>query len=105
MILDRVRIHSQVFIPEYCIIREDAWLGPSVVLTNAKYPQHPNAKRNLIGCEIKKNARIGANSTILPGVTVGEKALIGAGSVVTKNVDDMNTVVGSPAKMISSTDY
>jgi len=97
---NRVRIHSQVFIPEYSILEEDSWLGPNVVLTNARYPLSPDAKKNLIGPTIKKGAKIGANSTILPGVIIGENALVGAGSVVTKHVLPGAVVAGNPARVI-----
>ncbi len=97
---NNVRIHSQVFIPEYSVLEDYTWLGPNVVLTNAKYPLSPGVKENLKGPRIKKRAKIGANSTILPGVVIGQNALIGAGSVVTKDVPDNGVVVGNPAKLI-----
>jgi acetyltransferase-like isoleucine patch superfamily enzyme len=97
---NRVRIHSQVFIPEYSILEEDSWLGPNVVLTNARYPLSPDAKKNLIGPTIKRGAKVGANCTILPGVVIGEGALVGAGSVVTKDVPPGAVVAGNPARII-----
>lgn len=100
MIGHDVRIHSQVFIPEYSILEDDVWLGPNVVLTNAKYPQSPRVKETLKGPTIKKGAKIGANVTILPGIVVGENALVGAGSVVTRDVPDGAVVVGNPARTI-----
>lgn len=96
-----VRVHSNVFIPEYSILHEGAWIGPNVVITNARYPLEPNAKDNLIGATILKNAKIGANCTLLPGVTIGEDALVGAGSVVTKDVPSGVVVVGNPARIIN----
>ena len=93
---DRVRIHTQVFVPEYCTLEEGCWLGPNVVLTNAKYPLGRTVKQDLMGVTVKKNAKIGANSTILPGLIIGMNSLIGAGSVVTKNVDDNVVGVGNP---------
>ncbi len=97
---NNVRIHSQVFIPEYSVLEEDCWLGPNVVLTNAKYPCSPDVKVNLLGPRIKKSAKIGANVTILPGVVIGENALIAAGSVVTKDVPDNAVVMGVPGQVI-----
>ena len=95
-----VRIHSQVFIPEYSVLEDEAWLGPNVVLTNAKYPQFRGVKENLRGPIIRKRAKIGANSTILPGVVIGENALVGAGSVVLHDVPDGAVVAGNPARII-----
>ena len=99
---NNVRIHSQVFVPEYAILEEGCWLGPNVVLTNAKYPLSPGAKTSLQGPIIKKNAKIGANSTILPGIVIGVNALVGAGSVVAHDVPDGAVVVGNPARIIKT---
>lgn len=98
---NNVRIHSQVFIPEYTEIKDNAWIGPNVVFTNAKYPVSPDVKENLIGPTIKRGAIIGANSTILPGIIIGEYSLVGAGSVVVKDVPDNAVVAGNPAKIIN----
>jgi acetyltransferase-like isoleucine patch superfamily enzyme len=97
---DNVRIHSQAFIPEYSILEQECWIGPNVVFTNALYPLSPEAKKNLKGPTICRRAKIGANSTILPGVIIGENALIGAGTVVTKDVAAGKVVVGNPARII-----
>ena len=96
-----VRIHSQAFIPEYSILEDGCWIGPNVVLTNAKYPNTPITKEKLDGVTICKGASVGANSTILPGIRIGEHALIGAGSVVTKDISPQRSAVGNPAKEIS----
>ena len=73
---NRVRIHSRVFIPEYSILEDDAWVGPGVVFTNDLYPPTPSA---LKGPHLMPGARIGANATLLPGVIIGRNALVGAG--------------------------
>ena len=100
VIEDNVRIHSCCFIPEYSVLKRDCWIGPSVVLTNAKYPRSINVKNELVGPIIEEYAKIGANSTILPGVKIGKHALIGAGSVVVKDIPDYAIAVGNPAKII-----
>jgi acetyltransferase-like isoleucine patch superfamily enzyme len=104
-ILNGVRIHSQAFIPEYTTLEDGCWIGPNVVITNALYPLHPQAKDHLRGVHIKHNAKIGANATILPGIFIGANSLIGAGSVVTKNVEDNVIVAGNVAKVLRKVDY
>lgn len=95
-----VRIHTQVFIPEFTILEEDCWIGPNVVLTNAKYPLSPGVKDRLVGPVIKRGAKIGANATLLPGVVIGEGALIGAGAVVVRDVPPGAVVIGNPARVV-----
>tara|TARA_E500000178_G_scaffold353674_1_gene420208 strand:- start:698 stop:1288 length:591 start_codon:yes stop_codon:yes gene_type:complete len=97
---NNVRIHSQVFIPEYSFLEENSWIGPNVVFTNSKFPNRPDSKKNLIGPKIGKFAVLGANSTILPSIVIGQHSIVGAGSVVTKNVPDFSIVAGNPAKII-----
>ena len=103
-IADGVRIHSQAFVPEYCILEEECWLGPRVALTNARYPASPDAKHNLVGVTVGRRARIGANATILPGIKIGPEALVGAGAVVVKDVPPGAVVAGNPARVMNSID-
>ena len=100
-IADNVRIHTQVFIPEFSVLEEGCWIGPNVVLTNAKYPLSPGVKEQLAGPVVRRGAKIGANVTLLPGVVIGENALVGAGSVVVRDVPPGAVVVGNPARVIS----
>ncbi|MDD3012592.1 MAG: acyltransferase [Candidatus Gastranaerophilales bacterium] len=102
---DNVRVHTQVFIPEFSTLESDCWIGPNVVITNARYPKSPNVKNELQGATVKRNAKVGANVTLLPNITVGENSLIGAGSVVTKNVPPDMIVAGNPAKVIRKISY
>jgi len=97
---DNVRIHTQAFIPEFSVLEDGCWIGPNVVFTNAKYPLSPGAKHSLKGPIVRKGAKIGANSTLLPGVVIGENALVGAGSVVVRDVPDGAVVAGNPARVI-----
>ena len=95
-----VRIHSQTFIPEYSLVKNKSWIGPNVVLTNAKYPNSPSAKNNLEGPIIGEKAIIGANVTLLPGVKVADSSFVAAGSIVTKNTKKYGVYAGSPAKLV-----
>lgn len=97
---NNVRIHSNTFIPEFSILKDRVWIGPNVVLTNVYHPLCPKAKECLKGPIIYKNAKIGANSTILPDIKIGENSLIGAGSVVVKDVPPNVVVAGNPAKIM-----
>lgn len=95
-----VRIHTQAFVPEFTVLDEQCWIGPNVVITNAKYPFSPDTKKELKGVHVKKNAIIGANTTLLAGVVIGRCVLVGAGSVVTRDVPDFHVVGGNPARFL-----
>jgi len=98
---NNVRIHTQAFIPEFAVLEDGCWIGPNVVLTNAKYPLSQGVKESLAGPVIRKGAKIGANATLLPGVEVGENAIVGAGAVVVHDVPAGAVVVGNPARVIN----
>jgi acetyltransferase-like isoleucine patch superfamily enzyme len=97
---DRVRVHSNAFIPEYSVVDEEAWIGPNVVFTNALYPRGRDVKKSLKGPHLLAGSKIGANATLLPGVVIGQNALVGAGAVVVRDVPDGKVVVGNPAVVI-----
>jgi acetyltransferase-like isoleucine patch superfamily enzyme len=101
---DRVRIHSQCFIPEFTVVEEDAWIGPRVTLTNAPFPRCPSVSTCMRGVHIERGAKIGANATILPGVRIGAHAIIGSGTVVTRDVAPGAVVVGNPGRQTKTTD-
>lgn len=82
-------------------IEDNVFVGPNVTFTNDRNPKSQNKDWILEKTIVKKGASIGANATILPGITIGENALIGAGSVVTKDVVANSKVVGNPAKEIN----
>ena len=81
-------------------IENDVFIGPNVTFCNDKYPRSGKRKFDLLPTTIKQGASIGANATILPGIQVGKFSIVGAGSVVTKDVHDYQVVVGNPAKQI-----
>jgi acetyltransferase-like isoleucine patch superfamily enzyme len=104
------KIGKNVFINHACsfldlggiTIEDDVLIGPKVNLVTENHPIEPNNRKTLI-CKpimIKRNSWIGAGATILPGVTVGENAVVAAGSVVTKDVPNNTIVAGVPAKHV-----
>ena len=100
---NNVSIQSGVYISTYCMIGDNVFLGPYSVLTNDKYIGYKDPrKRGLEGVVIEKNASIGANATILPGITFGRNVVVGSGAVVTKDVPPEVVVVGNPARVLRS---
>lgn len=97
---DGVRVHSGAFIPEYTVLEESAWVGPNAVFTNALHPVCPKAKQCLRGPRLRRGAKVGANCTLLPDIEIGELALVGAGSVVTRDVPAHAVVRGNPARVL-----
>ena len=96
---DNVTIKCGVYVWDGIIIGDNVQIGPNVTFTNDKYPRAKQAfaiQRTVI----KKGVSIGAASVILGGVTIGENAMIGAGSVVTKNIPENELWFGNPAKFI-----
>ena len=97
---DRVTIKCGVQLWDGVTLEDDVFVGPNVTFTNDLQPRSRNAAAELLPTVVKKGASIGANATILPGLTIGEGAMVGAGSVVTKDVPSGVTVVGNPARSV-----
>lgn len=94
---DNVTIKSGVYMWKGLKIEDNVFVGPSVAFSNDRFPRSKNRNFKLERITLSKGCSIGANVTILPGVIVGKYALVGAGSVITRNVADYSIVYGNPA--------
>lgn len=99
---DNVTIKSGVQIWDGITLEDDVFIGPNVTFINDLKPRSKMYPESFVKTLIKKGASVGANSTILGGVTIGENAMIGAGSVLTKNVPENTLWMGNPAKFIKT---
>ena len=97
---NNVKIQNNVNVYNGVLVEDDVFLGPSMTFTNDKLPRATNATWKITETSVKKGASIGANATIICGITIGEYAMVGAGAVVTKDVPPYTLVVGNPAKPI-----
>lgn len=101
---DNVKIHCGIYIAQFTVIEDDVFLAPGVMIANDYHPGCPESSECMKGPVLKKGCRIGVNSTILPYVTIGEGALVGSGSVVTKDIPAGVLVYGNPARIHSRLD-
>lgn len=105
---ERCKISSHSFLCEGLTIEDEVFIGHGVMFTNDLYPRATNEDGSLktktdwdmVKTKVKNRASIGSNATILPGITVGKQAIIGAGAVVISDVSDYSIVAGVPARVI-----
>ncbi len=105
---NRCKISSHTFICEGVLLEDEVFVGHNVTFINDRFPRATNENGGLqseadwecVPTRVKRGASIGSGATLLCGVTVGERALIGAGSVVTRDVPDFAVVAGNPARVI-----
>lgn len=105
---NRCKISSHTFICEGVMIEDEVFIGHNVTFINDRYPRATNGNGGLqseadwkcVSTRVKRGASIGSGATLLCGITVGEQALVGAGSVVTRDVPDFAVVAGNPARVI-----
>lgn len=100
---DRCKVEAYAFVPSGVTIEDEVFVGPHVCFTNDRVPKAVGDWEETPTL-VKKGASIGANATVICGVTIGENALVGAGAVVTRDVPDNGVVAGSPARLIGFRD-
>jgi len=96
---DRVTVKCGVQLWDGVRLEDDVFIGPNVTFSNDKFPRSKKYPKEFLKTIVKKNASIGANATILPGLIIGENAMVGAGAVVTKSVPVNAIVLGNPARI------
>lgn len=97
---DNVKIQNNVSIYTGCILEDDVFCGPSMVFTNVVNPRSHIARKDEYRTTlVRRGASLGANSTIVCGVTIGRFAFVGAGSVVTRDIPDFGLAYGNPARL------
>ncbi|CAI2305529.1 WxcM-like domain-containing protein [Vibrio parahaemolyticus] len=101
---NNVTVKSGVQIWNGVRVEDDVFIGPNVTFTNDLFPRSKEYPEEFLKTTVKKGASIGGNATILPGVVVGERAMVGAGSVVTRSIPNDAIVVGNPATIIGYVD-
>jgi acetyltransferase-like isoleucine patch superfamily enzyme len=107
----RCKISSHTFICEGVVIEDEVFVGHGVMFTNDRFPRattrdgslQTEADWKVEATRVKRGASIGTHATIMCGITIGERALVGAGAVVTKDVPDYAIVAGVPARVIGDT--
>lgn len=101
---DRVTIKSGVYLWNGIRLASDVFIGPNVTFTNDKFPRSKNYPEKFATTVVENGASIGGGAVILPGITIGKSAMIGAGAVVTRSVPPYAIVSGSPARIIGYVD-
>lgn len=106
----RCKISSHTFVCEGVTIEDEVFIGHGVMFTNDRYPRATTENGALqtpddwvmLTTRVRRGASIGSNATILPDITIGERAIVGAGAVVTRDVPDGAVVLGVPARIVAS---
>jgi len=97
---DNVTIKNGVYLWDGTRVEDNVFIGPNATFTNDPMPRSKHHLEEYVGVWVRSGASIGANATLLPGVTIGCNALVGAGAVVTRSVPDNAVVMGNPARVV-----
>ena len=95
---DRVTLKSGVYLWDGLVVENDVFIGPAAAFTNDKRPRSKNYPQEYSQTRLARGCSIGAHATVLPGIRIGRWAMVGAGSVVTRDVADFSQVYGNPAR-------
>jgi acetyltransferase-like isoleucine patch superfamily enzyme/dTDP-4-dehydrorhamnose 3,5-epimerase-like enzyme len=101
---DRVTVKSGVQLWDGVTLEDDVFIGPNATFTNDPFPRSRAWPEVFSRTTVRRGASVGANATLLPGITVGAGAMVGAGAVVTRDVPDRAIVVGNPARIVGTVD-
>lgn len=101
---DRVTVKSGVQLWDGIRLEDDVFVGPNATFTNDRFPRNKRPPLEFAPTRVCRNAWIGANATILPGITIGRDAMVGAGAVVTRSVPPASIVAGNPARIVGYVD-
>lgn len=101
---NHVKIHACVYVAQFTIIEDGVFLAPGVMIANDPHPGCPRGHDCMRGPTIRRGAQIGVNVTLLPFITIGEMALVGAGSVVTRDIPARAVAYGNPARIVGTID-
>ncbi|MCK4546906.1 MAG: N-acetyltransferase [Candidatus Eisenbacteria sp.] len=97
---NRVKIHCNIYVAQFTVLEDDVFMAPGVTIANDMHPGCPHSRECMRGPTIKRGAQLGVNVTVVPFVTIGEGALIGSGSVVTRDIPAGMLAYGNPARAI-----
>lgn len=97
---NRVKIHCNCYVAQFTVIEDDAFMAPGVTIANDLHPGCEKSAECMRGPHIKQGVQIGVNVTLVPMIEIGEHSLIGAGSVVTKDIPPYSLAYGNPARVV-----
>lgn len=97
---NHVKIHCNIYVAQFTIVEDGAFLAPGVTIANDPHPGCEHSKECMRGPTIGRGAQLGVNVTVLPFVTIGERALIGSGAVVTEDIPAGMVAYGNPARVV-----